>query len=150
MDNRYAIQQLKWVMYKFYEPISPALAIYQLIEADYNLDTYVGNVKAIRDYLHFTSFQAPDVIHTKPDAPCDEHLNRNPRRGIILKVANPGTTKYVEVKHPRYNRSTAQLDLENRLSAAGDKYYVATGLVDLLHQLQQQALDDTPQIADTS
>ena len=150
MDNRYAIQLLKWVLYKFYEPISSAQAICQLIEAEYNLGTHAGNVNAVRDYLHFTSFKAPEVIHTNPDARCDEYINRNPRRGMTLKADYPDTIIYVELKHPRYNRSCAQLDLQNRVSAVGNKYYLVTGLADLLHKLQLQTLSDTPQIADTS
>ncbi len=150
MDNRYAIQLLKWAMYKFYEPISAALAIYQLIEADYNLDSYAGNIKAVQDYLHFTSFKAPEVIHTTPDARCDGYTNRNPRRGMTFKSVYQDTIIYAEMKHPRYNRSMAQLNLEDHILTTGNKYYTVTGLADLLHQLQLQTFSDTPQIADTS
>jgi len=149
MENIYAIQILKWALYKFYLPICSELAIYQLLEADYNLDTQAGNLKAVRDYLHFSSFRAQEVIRTSADAISEDNINRNPRRGMTFKAVHQDTIIYVELKHPRYNRSRTQLDLEDRAKTAGNIYYVVDGLADLLHQLQQQTLS-SPQIADST
>ena len=150
MDKKYAITILKWVLYKFYAGINDALAVHQLIEANYSLRSQADDVKAISDYLHFTSFVLPEVIRTRPDEVCEDHINRNPRKGIVLKTSYPTYVIYVELKHLRYNRSRSQLDLEARVLKQGYTYLVVDGFTDFLHQLTYSLISGAQRIEDTS
>lgn len=150
MNKKYAITILKWALYKYYEGIHEALALHQLIEAEYDLCTRSGNTRAIRDYLHFTSFAVPEVIHTQPDEVSEDHINRNPRKGMVIKAAYPDYIIYVEMKHPRYNRSRSLLDLEARVPREGHTYLVVDGFTDLLSQLTSLSIGGILGIDDTS
>jgi len=150
MDRKYAMTILKWALYKFYEGIHEALALHQLIEAEYNLQTQAGNTRAIRDYLHFTSFAVPEVIRTRPDEVSEDHINRNPRKGTVMKATSPDYIIYVELKHPRYNRSRSQLDLESKVLREGYTYLVVDGFTDLLSQLMPLSIGGIPNTDDTS
>lgn len=135
MEQNYAIQHLQWALYNYYYQLCPALALYQLIEANYKLNTHTSNIKAIEDYLHFICHTPPQKILTAPDAMHEDNINRNPRKGIVYKILYLGNDLYVEIKHPRYNRSRAQLDVENRIRSTAGNYMVVEGFADLLQQL---------------
>ena len=135
MEQNYAIHNLKWALYNYYYQLCPALALYQLIEADYNLNTYTSNIRAIEDYVHFICNTPPQKLLIAPDSVHEDHINRNPRKGIIYKTLYLGNDLYVEIKHPRYNRSRAQLDLEDRIRSTTGNYMVGEGFADLLQQL---------------
>ena len=150
MEKSYALQALKWAMYKFYNDISCELAVYQLLEVDYKLDTQTDNIIAVRDFLLYTYRQPPQVIRTNPDVANEDNLNRNPRRGLIFKNSIGGKDLYVEVKHPRYNRSRAQLDFEDRIRAAGDYYMVIEGLADLIGQNNIREIDENNTVYDST
>lgn len=150
MDKKYTITILKWVLYKFYAGISEALAVYQLIEADYSLDNHAGNIKAISDYLHFICNAPASKILTSPDAVHEDHINRNPRKGIIYKALYNGADLHVEIKHPRYNRSRVQLDLEDRIHKTAGIYLVVDGFTDLLQQMIAYEVGKSQPIQNTS
>lgn len=150
MDKKYAITTLKWVLYKYYAVIHEALALHQLIEADYCLDTHSGNIKAISDYVHFICNSPIGKILTSPDLVHEDHINRNPRKGIIYKARYNGSDLYVEIKHPRYNRSRVQLDLEYRIRKTAGIYLVVDGFADLLQQMNAYEVGNSLPIENTS